>query len=93
MPSFSQSFNLKDHLYLARFIAQKLGINDLTKINDFKDIPEGYHTDGYSYMYHHLLARPGRQIRETNLREYDNNITEYLQKLNKKIYINMVRSF
>jgi len=84
VPSFSQSFNLKDHLYLARFIAQKLGINDLTKINDFKDIPEGYHTDGYSYMYHHLLARHGRQIRETNLREYDNNITEYLQKLNKK---------
>ncbi|HDQ06357.1 MAG TPA: helicase SNF2 [Candidatus Bathyarchaeota archaeon] len=84
MPSFSQSFNLKDHLYLARFIAQKLGIKDLTKINDFKDIPEGYHTDGYSYMYHHLLARPGRLIRETTLREYDNNIREYLQKLNKK---------
>ena len=84
MPSFSQSFNLKDHLYLARFIAQKLGINDLKKINDFKDIPEGYHTDGYSYIYHHLLARPGRLIRETTLREYDNNIREYLQKLNKK---------
>jgi len=84
VPSFSQSFNLKDHLYLARFIAQKLGIKDLTKINDFKDIPEGYHTDGYSYMYHHLLARPGRLIRETTLREYDNNIREYLQKLNKK---------
>jgi len=84
MPSFSKQFNLKDHLYLARFIAQKLGINDLTKINDFKDIPEGYHSDGYSYMYHHLLARPGRKIRETPLREYDNNITEYLQKLNKK---------
>jgi len=84
VPSFSKSFNLKDHLYLARFIAQKLGINNLTKINDFKDIQEGYHSDGYSYMYHHLLARPGRQIREVTLREYDNNIREYLQKLNKK---------
>jgi len=84
VPSFSKSFNLKDHLYLSRFIAQKLGIKDLTKINDFKDIPEGYYTDGYSYMYHHLLARPGRKINEATLRQYDNNINEYLQKLNKK---------
>jgi len=84
MPSFSKQFNLKNHLYLTRFIAQKLGINDLKKINDFKDIPEGYHSDGYSYMYHHVLARPGRQIKEVTLREYDNNIREYLQKLNKK---------
>jgi len=84
MPKFSQSFNLKDHLYLAKFIAKKLGINDLQKIKDFKDIPEDYHSDGYSYMYHHLLARKGRQIREIQLRQYDNNIKEYMQKINKK---------
>ena len=83
MTEFIKKFNLKDHLYIAQFIAKTLGISNLKDIKDFKNVTEGLYTDGYSYMYHHFRARPGKMIREIDLRTYDNNITEYIQKINR----------
>jgi len=83
MIDFTKKFNLKDHLYIAQFIAKTLGISNLQDIKDFNDVQEGLHTDGYSYMFHQLLARPGKTIREADLRIYDNNIQEYLGHINR----------
>jgi len=83
MTKFIKKFNLKDHLYIAQFISKTLGISNLRDIQDFKNVTEGLHTDGYSHMFHQLLARPGKTIREIDLRTYDNNITEYTQRINR----------
>jgi len=83
MTEFTKKFNLKDHLYVAQFIAKTLGISNLQDIKDFKDVQEGLHTDGYSYMLHQFLARPGKTIRELDLRTYDNHIQEYIRHINK----------
>lgn len=83
MPNFSKSFNLKEHIYLAKFVAKQLGITDFKNIQDFCEVQEGIHSDGYSYMFHQLLARPGKLVRESDLRTYDNNIQEYISHINR----------
>jgi hypothetical protein len=83
MDKFTTEFRLKDHIYIAQYIASKLGINDLSDITSFNEVEEGPAPDGYSHMFHELLSRRGRRISEPRLRKYDNNIKEYTDKLNR----------
>jgi len=76
-------FRLGDHLLLARFIASKLGMKETSDIKEFNDVPEGFDSDGRSYMYHMLIACQGNTIPEAKLRQYDDNIRTYSEKLNK----------
>ena len=75
-------FRLEDNLILAPYIAQKLGLAKLSEIKQFKDVPEGFDTDGRSYMFYALrnLSPP---IPEDKLREYDDNIRGYIDRLSK----------
>jgi hypothetical protein len=76
-------FRLEDHLLLARFIANKLGMKQVSDIKQFSDVKEGFDADGRSYMYDALITKPGNTIPEDKLRQYDNNIKKYLEKLKK----------
>ncbi|HHH41575.1 MAG TPA: restriction endonuclease subunit R, partial [Chloroflexi bacterium] len=53
-------------------------------LEDCKDVDEGFASDGYSYLYHHLLARGSKvQIPEADLARYDENIRAHLEKINR----------
>lgn len=66
-------FRLEDHLLLAKFIANKLGISKLSDIKDFKDVPEEFDAEGRSHMFHAILIRPGTTIPEDKLEQYDDH--------------------
>jgi hypothetical protein len=80
----SSRFRLEDHLILARFIASKLGINKLSEIREFKDVREGFDSDGRSYMFHAILTRPSNTISEDKLKEYDDNIRRYFENWKRR---------
>lgn len=90
MPKVSQSstqprprFNLENHLLLAQFIASKLGLNHISDIKQFSDVNEGFDEDGRSYMYYNLISKRGNTIPEGKLRQYDDNVRKYFQKLKR----------
>lgn len=76
-------FTLEHHLLLAQFIAHKLGLNNVSDIKQFNDVNEGFDEDGRSYMYYSLISKRGNTIPEGKLRQYDDNIRKYFQKLKK----------
>jgi len=77
-------FRLEDHLLLAKFIANKLGINKLSEIKDFKDVPEEFDAEGRSHMFHAILIRPGNTIPEDKLKQYDDNIRKHFENWKKR---------
>jgi len=77
-------FRLEDHLLLAKFIANKLGINKLSEIKDFKDVPEDFDAEGRSHMFHAILIRPGNTIPEDKLKQYDDNIRKHFENWKKR---------
>jgi len=77
-------FRLEDHLLLAKFIANKLGINKLSEIKDFKDVPEEFDVEGRSHMFHALLIRLGNTIPEDKLKQYDDNIRKHFENWKKR---------
>ena len=83
MPKTKGKFRLEDHLILAKFIANKLGLKQVLDIKRFSDVKEGFDVDGRSYMYHALITRPGNTLSEDKLRQYDDNIGKYSRNLNK----------
>jgi len=76
-------FSLENHLILAQFIASKIGLHNVSDIKQFSEVSEGFSEDGRSYMYYNLLSRKGNYIPEGKLRQYDENIRRYFQKLKK----------
>ena len=76
-------FNLENHLLLAQFIANKLGLHKVSDIKQFSDVNEGFGEDGRSYMYYRLISKQGNTIPEGKLRQYDDNIRKYFQKLKR----------
>lgn len=76
-------FNLENHLLLAQFIASKLGLRKVSDIKQFSDVNEGFNEDGRSYMYYRLISKQGNTIPEGKLRQYDDNIRKYFQKLKR----------
>ena len=77
-------FRLEDHLLLAKFIANKLGISKLSEIKEFKDVPEEFDAEGRSHMFHAILIRPGNTIPEDKLRQYDDNIRKHFENWKKR---------
>jgi len=84
MPKIEKEFRLQDHLYLTKYLANKLGIKQIGDIQEFKDVEEGFSSEGTSYMFDELLSRPGRKISEDSLRKYDSNIRGFLGRLKRK---------
>ena len=76
-------FSLENHLLLAQFIVNKLGLHQVSDIKQFNDVNEGFDEDGRSYMYYSLISKRGNTIPEGKLRQYDDNIRKYFQKLKK----------
>jgi hypothetical protein len=76
-------FRLENHLVLARYIANKLGLNEVSDIKQFSDVKEGFGEDERSYMYYRLISKRGNTIPEGRLRQYDDNIRKYFQKLKR----------
>jgi len=76
-------FRLEDHLLLTKFIANKLGMKEISDIKEFSDAPEGFDLDGRSYVYHMLITRRGNTIPEAKLRQYDDNIRRYFENLKR----------
>jgi hypothetical protein len=53
-------------------------------LEDCKEVAEGYASDGYSHLYHHLLARGSKvQIPGLDLARYDENIRTHLERINR----------
>src|SRR3989442_14620773 len=78
-------FRLSDHLILAPYMARKLGFEDWSGLlRFFHDAPDGFDTDGRSWIYHRLLTCPGRRISEVKLQQYDDNIRSHLEHINSK---------
>jgi hypothetical protein len=82
-PELKTRFSLEDHLLLAQFIANKIGIHKVSDIKQFSDVNEGFREDGRSYMYYALISKRGNNIPEGKLRQYDDNIRKYFQKLRR----------
>lgn len=76
-------FSLENHLLLAQFIANKLGLHNLSDIKQFNDVNEGFGEDGRSYMYYSLISKKGNTVPEGKLRQYDDNIKKYFQRLKR----------
>ena len=76
-------FRLEDHLLLAKFIANKLGMKEVADVKEFNDVKEGFDLDGRSYMYHRLITRRGNTVPEAKLRQYDDNIRKYFENLKR----------
>ncbi len=76
-------FSLENHLLLAQFMANKLGLHKVSDIKQFTDVNEGFGEDGRSYMYYALISKKGNTIPEGKLRQYDDNIAKYFQKLKR----------
>ena len=52
-------------------------------LEDCKEVDEGYASDGYSHLYHHLLARGSKvRIPEQDLARYDENVRLHLERIN-----------
>ncbi|MFN3621863.1 MAG: DEAD/DEAH box helicase family protein, partial [Nitrososphaerales archaeon] len=80
----TDKFRLEDHLLLSKFIANKLGINELSEIKDFKDVSEEFDAEGRSHMFHAILIRPGNTISEDKLKQYDDNIRKHFENWKKR---------
>ncbi|MEM2130866.1 MAG: restriction endonuclease subunit R, partial [Candidatus Bathyarchaeia archaeon] len=90
MPKLSQTsaeqktrFNLENHLLLAQFIANKLGLHKVSDIKQISDVNEGFDENGRSYIYYNLISKQGNTIPHDKLRQYDDNIRKYFQKLKR----------
>jgi len=79
----ARKFRLENHLILVPYIANKLGIKKISDVKGFADVPDGFGSDGRSYMFHRLMSQPGLQITEEKLREYDDNIKGHVERLGK----------
>ncbi len=77
-------FKLEDHLLLSKIIASKIGINRLSEIKEFKDVPEEFDAEGRSYMFHEILIRSGNTIPEDELAQYDSNIRKHFESWKKR---------
>ncbi|MEM4203619.1 MAG: DEAD/DEAH box helicase family protein, partial [Candidatus Methanomethylicaceae archaeon] len=85
MPDSSQQYaELENRLVLLAWLNYLLGYQsnrDLMK--DCRNVPEGFGADGYSYLYHHLIARGDAvKIPAKKLAEYDENIRLHLRRIN-----------
>ncbi len=82
-PQEKTRLRLENNLLLAKFIASKLGLRQVSEIKQFSDVNENFGEDGRSYVYYRLVSKKGNTIPEGKLRQYDDNIAKYFQKLKR----------
>ena len=80
-----QYTKLESRLVLISWLNEQLGYkSNRDLLEDTRDVGEGFHADGHSYLYHHLIARGGQVlIPETDLARYDRNIRAHLDSINR----------
>lgn len=76
-------FRLENHLHLLGFIASLLGIETASDFQRFRDVEEGFDSNGRSFMFHRIISQPGVLITEDKLIQYDDNIRGYARNLSK----------
>lgn len=77
---------LDDYLLLNHYMCSLFGFSTLSDFKEqFENVGDGYDENGYSYMYYRLFSFEKLDPRVRNkLADYDNNIRNYLQHINKK---------
>ena len=83
--SIQQYTKLEHRLILLAWLNSLFGYeSNKDLLEDCKDVDEGYASDGYSHLYHHLLARGSKvKIPEEDLARYDENIRHHLERINR----------
>jgi hypothetical protein len=79
-----RKFRLEDHLILAPFVAEQLGMKRVSDVKLLSDVQEGFDSTGRSYMYHSLVSRGRLLISEDKLGQYDDNIRGYAERLSRE---------
>ena len=79
-----QYVKLEQRLVLLAWLNSLFGYDsNKALLEDCKEVAEGFPSDGYSHLYHHLLARGNKvQIAEGDLDRYDKNIHAHLAAIN-----------
>jgi hypothetical protein len=81
--SKSNQFRLENHLLLLGFLASRLGMEKASDFQRFREVPEGFDSNGRSFMFHAIITQPGVTFSEDRLIQYDDNIREYASNLSK----------
>jgi hypothetical protein len=82
-PGSKSNFRLENHLLLLGFIASKLGMEKAYDFQRFREVPEGFDSNGRSFMFHAIITQPGVMFSEDQLIQYDDNIRQYASNLSK----------
>jgi len=74
------------YLVLNKYILDLFGVDEFEKLQKkFKDEKEGTDSNGRSYYLNTLLGSGNlKDIEEKDLNKYDENIQEYVRKINEK---------
>ena len=80
-----QYAKLENRLILLAWLNSLFGYeSNREMLEDCKRADEGFRADGRSFLYHHLIARGNKlKISEDDLRHYDENIRQHLEKINR----------
>ncbi|MEJ5297933.1 MAG: DEAD/DEAH box helicase family protein [Armatimonadota bacterium] len=80
-----QYVKLENRLVLLAWLNELLGYTSNRELlEDCESVGEGFHEDGHSFLYHHLIARGSKvKIQTEKLAEYDENIRQHLEKINR----------
>ena len=81
-----QYTKLEHRLVLLAWLNNLLGYgSNKEMLDDTKNAAEGFDAEGHSFLYHHLRGRGGKvKIPVEDLERYDDNIHNYLNKINYK---------
>ena len=76
---------LEQRLVLLSWLNERLGYNNNRELlADIKQADEGFNADGHSHIYTRLSSRAGqlKEVSQTDLERYDNNIRQHLTAMN-----------
>ncbi|MCM8807876.1 MAG: DEAD/DEAH box helicase family protein [Candidatus Omnitrophica bacterium] len=77
--------NIEKYLILNKYILSLFGVYESKELfSKFKDVKEGFDSDGRSYFVNALIGLENLKISEDDLLRYDENIQSYVRKINYK---------
>lgn len=81
-----QYTKLENRLVLLAWLNSLFGYeSNQALLRDCREVGEGFTSDGYSHLYHRLLARGSKvMISEADLARYDENIRRHLERINSR---------
>jgi hypothetical protein len=78
------SQRLEHRLVLCDYLYDLFGMESFDDFrSELEGDKQGYAEDGHSYFYHSLVGQTDREISQQRLAEYDLNIKEYLEDINR----------